>query len=129
MLVAILILKNEDSKKPPAKEKTPTEESVEESAPEVTTEPAEPAVIVGSDPTIEEEILPNGENNEAPVDTGEPVAEAVISEEENAVEPEAIETTTPEPENTVAEESPQEESAIEPPLEPSDEGLTGQATI
>ena len=53
----------------------------------------------------------------------------MISEEENAVEPEAIETTTPEPENTVAEESPQEESAIEPPLEPSDEGLTGQATI
>jgi len=129
VLDAILPPQNEEASEPPANEQTPTEESVEESAPEVTTEPAEPAVIVGSDPTIEEEILPNGENNEAPVDTGEPVAEAVISEEENAVEPEAIETTTPEPENTVAEESPQEESAIEPPLEPSDEGLTGQATI
>ncbi|MBI2121531.1 MAG: lamin tail domain-containing protein [Candidatus Sungbacteria bacterium] len=115
----------------------------------VTTEDTLPTeeTLLTEEPAAEEAVLPTDENNDTPADASESEAEAIIPEEENAKEPETIETTsTPEetspaePEDTVNELPPLIEEAIEapepveiieppqeePPLEPSGEDPIGE---
>ncbi|KKU04165.1 MAG: hypothetical protein UX07_C0045G0002 [Parcubacteria group bacterium GW2011_GWA2_45_30] len=134
-------------------ESLPMAEEETISAPEETVE-----ALPTEEPIAEDIVLPTDENSETPADMSETISEepAAVEEENVTGQTEAVETiptsgeTSPaEPENITAEEPPQppEEEAIEPPkpveiveppqeeptpeppLEPSNEGLTGQATI
>ena len=134
-------------------ESLPVAEEETISAPEETVE-----ALPTEEPIAEDIVLPTDENSETPADMSETISEepAAVEEENVTGQTEAVETiptsgeTSPaEPENITAEEPPQppEEEAIEPPkpveiveppqeeptpeppLEPSNEGLTGQATI